>query len=97
MTHFTLFIVTAENYSLQAMSSTPNKCNKSVDSLSTPLSGDKQEVITARSPYVQGSVHEECAWFTIEEARTKSPVFEQIYHIEQFKQILTSILAPEER
>lgn len=61
------------------------------------MSGDKQEVITARSPYVQGSVHEECAWFTIEEARIKSPVFEQIYQTEQFKQLLASIVAPEQR
>lgn len=93
-----MFIVTAENYLLQAMSSTPNtECDNSVDSLSTPKSGDKQELITAKSPYVQGSVHEECAWFTIEEARMKSPVFEQIYHTEQFKQLLASIMAPKER
>lgn len=82
---------------MEALCSTPNKCDSSVDSLSTPMSGDKQEVITARSPYVQGSVHEECAWFTIEEARIKSPVFEQIYQTEQFKQLLASIVAPEQR
>ncbi|XP_078375877.1 uncharacterized protein LOC144659327 isoform X2 [Oculina patagonica] len=89
---------TQENYLLQAMSSTPNtECDNSVDSLTTPKSGDKQDMITAKSPYVQGSVHEECAWFTIEEARIKSPVFEQIYHTEQFKKLLASIMAPEER
>lgn len=63
------------------------------------MSGDKQEVIMAKSPHVQGSIHEECAWFTLEEARLKSPVFEQIYQTQQFTQLLTSILhvAPQER
>lgn len=86
-----------DNYLLPGISSTPNTCDNSLDSLTTPMSGDKQEMITAKSPYVQGSVHEECAWFTIEEARIKSPVFEQIYHTEQFTQLLASILTSEKR
>lgn len=64
----------------------------------TPTSGCTQEVITAaRSPQIQSSVHEECAWFTLEEARLKSPVFEQIFQTEQFKKLLNSITSPEER
>lgn len=85
----------ADNCLLPGISSTPNKCDNSLGSLTTPMSKDKQEVITAKSPYVQGSVHEECAWFAIEEARIKSPVFEQIYHTEQFTQLLASILTTE--
>lgn len=80
---------------LPGISSTPNKCDNSLGSLTMPMSKDKQEVITAKSPYVQGSVHEECAWFAIEEARIKSPVFEQIYHTEQFTQLLASISTTE--
>lgn len=85
----------ADTFLLPGISSTPNNCDNSLGSLTTPMPEDKQELITAKSPYVQGSVHEECAWFTIEEARIKSPVFEQIYHTEQFTQLLTSILTTE--
>lgn len=85
----------ADNCLLPGISSTPSKCDNSLGSLTTPMSKDKQEVITAKSPYVQGSVHEECAWFAIEEARIKSPVFEQIYHTEQFTQLLASISTTE--
>jgi len=87
-----LFYCYADNCILPGMSSIPNNCDNSLGSLTTPMSGDRQEMITAKSPHVQGSVHEECAWFTIEEAQIKSPVFEQIYHTEQFTQLLTSIL-----
>lgn len=87
------FTSTEESYSFPGQS---YKCDTSLASESTPTSGNKQDLITARSPYVKGSVHEECAWLTVEEARLKSPVFEQIYHTEQFRQLLNSILAPEE-
>lgn len=86
---------TQDNCHSPGISSTPNNCDNSFGSSTTPTSGDKQEVITAKSPYVQGSVHEECAWFTIEEAQIKSPVFEQIYHTEQFTQLLASISTKE--
>lgn len=89
---FMLFYCYADNCILPGMYSIPNNCDNSLGSLTTPMSGDRQEMITAKSPHVQGSVHEECAWFTIEEAQIKSPVFEQIYHTEQFTQLLTSIL-----
>ena len=82
----------ADNCLLPEISSTPNNFGNSLASLTTPMSEDKQDVIIAKSPCVQGSVHEECAWFTIEEARIKSPAFEQIYHTEQFTQLLASIL-----
>jgi len=82
--------------SLTKQASTPNKSNKSLDSVSFTTPGSKQDVIMARSPHVQGSVHEECAWFTVEEARLKSPVFEQIYHTEQFTKFLNFILPSEE-
>ena len=74
----------------------PQDCDISLDSLTSPMSECKQEVITAKSPHVQGSVHEECAWFTVEEARIKSPTFEQIYQTKEFQQLLASILALEE-
>ena len=85
-----IFIVLA-NCLLLGISSTPNNCDNSLGYLTTPMPEDKQEVITVKSPFVQGSVHEECAWFAIEEARIKSPVFEQIYHTEQFTQLVASI------
>ena len=81
--------------SLPEKTLTPNKCDTSHDSVTTPTSASKQEVIMAKSPHVQGSVHEECAWFSVEEARLKSPVFEQIYQTKQFRELLNSILAPE--
>ena len=61
------------------------------------LSSASTPEITAWSPHVQGSVHEECAWFVIEEARLKSPGFEQIYQTKQFKELLNSFLAAEDR
>ncbi|XP_068741203.1 uncharacterized protein [Montipora capricornis] len=67
----------------------PRPSEVSHDSASTPES--KQEMISGRSPHVQGSVHEECAWFTIEEARVKSPVFQQIYETQQFNEFLNSL------
>lgn len=75
----------------------PQDCNISLNSLPSPVPEVKQEVITAKSPHVQSGVHEECAWFSVEEARTKSPVFEQVYQREEFQQLLASILASEER
>jgi len=80
---------------LPGISSTPDNSDNSIGYLATPTPEDKQEMITGKSPYVQGSVHEECAWFAIEEARIKSPVFEQIYHTEQFTQLIASILSTE--
>lgn len=74
-------------------SSTPDRWE--LNSASTP--GSKQDMVTAWSPHVQGSVHEECAWFGIEEARLKSPVFEQIYQTEQFRELLNSLLVAEDR
>lgn len=82
---------------MRGISSMPQDCNISLNSLSSPVPEVKQEVITAKSPHVQSSVHEECAWFSVEEARTKSPVFEQVYQREEFQQLLASILASEER
>lgn len=46
-------------------------------------------MVNRRSPRVQGSVHEECAWFTVDEAQRKSPAFQQIYETQQFKNLLT--------
>nr|XP_058940910.1 uncharacterized protein LOC131769175 isoform X2 [Pocillopora verrucosa] len=89
--------VITEDCQLRGISSMPQDCNISLNSLPSPVPEVKQEVITAKSPHVQSSVHEECAWFSVEEARTKSPVFEQVYQREEFQQLLASILASEER
>ena len=86
--------------SLPGQSTTPTKgeCLLVPVTADTPTSACTQEVITAaRSPHVQSSVHEECAWFTLQEARIKSPVFEQISQTEQFKKLLNSITSPGER
>ena len=86
--------------SMPGQSTTPMKgeCSLVPMTADTPTSACAQEVITAaRSPHVQSSVHEECAWFTLEEARLKSPVFEQIFQTEQFKKLLSSITSPQER
>ena len=52
---------------------------------------NSQEVITAKSPHVQGGVHEECSWFLVDEARIKSPAFKQVYQTWQFQDILLSV------
>nr|AGW15600.1 HYL1-like a protein [Nematostella vectensis] len=41
-----------------------------------------------QSPQVYGSLHEECAWFYLDEARRKSPVFEEIFNTKDFQQLL---------
>lgn len=87
-----------EDYQVRGISLMPQDCNVSLDSLPSPVSESKQEVIfAAKSPHVQSSVHEECSWFSVEEARTKSPVFELVYQREEFQQLLASILASQER
>lgn len=87
-----------EDCQVRGISLMPQDCNVSLDSLPSPVSESKQEVIfAAKSPHVQSSVHEECSWFSVEEARTKSPVFELVYQREEFQQLLASILASQER
>lgn len=55
------------------------------------FSTEKTSPSTYQSPSVKGGEHEECAWFTLEEAVKVSPVFANIFENKIFIDFLQSV------